>query len=558
MPAVTIVIPTRDRTGELRQALDSVWTQAFTDWEALVIDDASTENVRGLVDQYADKRIRYLKLPPGRSGAPAGRNLGVEQSSGDFVLFLDSDDLIAPKCLERRLEIMRRRPELDFAVFQCSPFVNAPGDLPFTWNTFTGRPGESDLDRFLSRDNVWQTTAPIWRRAALRKFAPWNEQVPSAQDWEFHTRALVAGLQYEKFDEVDCYWRRPSEARDSIGKQTFQPGISAAHARARPPMLDSVRQALESAGLMTPARRRMFVGMYWEATRRLAERASFAEARQLWRDLRRRRLVGAVDFVFGRLFLLTGRSAGWTAWVTSLHDRRWDAVQVIRRRPEYLLHRLNDAPPVVSVLMVVRNQWRTVEAAIRSLLSQQLQDFELIVIDDGSTDRSGEIARRLAEQDARIRVLRRDRPNLAKALAEGLSAARGQLVARAAAEGTSRFHRLFEQVRYLQEHPNCVLVGGATSMRNRRHEEVRRFSPATDVAALRSELAGHTSTALPWETATMRRSAIDAAGGYRTGTGGPEAADLDLFQRLAGVGDVSNLDSVLVWLPEPLTLGGSR
>ena len=47
----------------------------------------------------------------------------------------------------------------------------------------------------------------------------------------------------------------------------------------------------------------------------------------------------------------------------------------------------------------------------------------------------------------------------------------------------------------------------------------------------------------------MRRSAIDAAGGYRTGTGGPEAADLDLFQRLAGSGDVSNLDSVLVWLP---------
>jgi hypothetical protein len=56
----------------------------------------------------------------------------------------------------------------------------------------------------------------------------------------------------------------------------------------------------------------------------------------------------------------------------------------------------------------------------------------------------------------------------------------------------------------------------------------------------------------------MRRSAIDAAGGYRTGASGPEAADLDLFQRLAAAGDVSNLDSVLVWLPEPVTLAGPR
>jgi glycosyltransferase involved in cell wall biosynthesis len=224
-------------------------------------------------------------------------------------------------------------------------------------------------------------------------------------------------------------------------------------------------------------------------------------------------------------------------------------VGLVRRRPEYLLHRLDGSTPAVSVLMRVHNQWRTLEEAIRSILSQQWQDFELIVIDDGSTDRSGQVARRLAEQDARIRLLRRDRPDLAAALAEGLSAARGEFIARAAAEGTSRFHRLFEQVRYLREHPNCVLVGGAISMRDRRHEEVRRFAPATDDAAIRAELAAHTWTAVPPETALMRRSAIDAAGGYRTGTGGPEAADLDLSQRLAGIGDVSNLDSVLVWLP---------
>jgi hypothetical protein len=453
---------------------------------------------------------------------------------------------------------MRARPALDFAVFQCSPFMLVPGDLPFTWNTFTGRPGETDLDRFLSRDNVWQTTAPIWRKSSLAKFGGWNEQIPSGQDWEFHTRALIAGLTYEKHYVVDCYWRRPSEARESIGKQTFQAASAALHARARPAMYDSIREALEQSRQLTPLRRRMLVGMYWEATRRIAEKASFGEARRLWRNLYRKKWIDFKDFLLGGLLLVTGRSPAYTARVTALQERTWDAVRLVRRRPEYLLHRLDGSAPAVSVLIRVHNQWRTLEEAIRSILSQQWQDFELIVIDDGSTDRSGQVARRIADQDARIRILRRDRPNLVEALAQGLAAARGQFIARAAAEGTSRFHRLFEQVCYLQEHPNCVLVGGALSMRNRQHQEVRSVAPAADDESIRAELARHTWTAVHPETAMMRRAAMESAGGYRTGTGGPAAADMDLFHRLAGVGDVSNLDSVLVWLPAPYHTMGPR
>src|SRR5688572_8964314 len=141
MPAVSIVIPTQDRSDLLRHALQSVRDQTFGDFEVLVINDASRQDIAGRVTGLGDHPFRQIRLPAEGSGAPAGRNLGVSQAQGELVIFLDSDDAIAPTCLARRLELMRSRPELDFAVFQCGCFMNEPGDLPFTWNTFENRPG---------------------------------------------------------------------------------------------------------------------------------------------------------------------------------------------------------------------------------------------------------------------------------------------------------------------------------------------------------------------------------------------------------------------------------
>ncbi len=553
MPAVSFIIPTKDRAGELAEALASLQAQTASDWEALVVDDASTEDIAGLIRSLDDDRIRHVPLPADRSGAPAGRNYGVEQARSELIIFLDSDDAVAPGCVERRLEVMCSRPELDFAVFQCGLFMERPGDLPFTWNTFSGRPGESDLDRFLSRDNVWQTTAPIWRRDALARFAPWNEQVPSSQDWEFHVRALAAGLTYEKFNEIDCYWRRPSEARSSIGKQTFEAGTAAVHARARPVNYDGVREVIEEAGLMTPLRRRMFVGMYWGAAQLIAQRASFREARTLWNSLRRRRVISARDYLLGRAYLLTGRWPKYTAFMNELLERRWDVVPLVRRRPEYLLHRLDgSAAPAVTVLMTVHNAWRTVEESIRSILSQQWQDFELIVVDDGSTDGTWPIIRRLAAIDARIRPLRLERRDLVQALRMGLAEARGEFVARMAADATARFGRLACQVRHLREHPEVVLVGGCTREFDDRRNLLGETSPPAEHAEICSRLQTGDEIALSWRTAMMRRSAIDAAGGF------PETLqpDIDLFRRLTGLGKVANLPDILLWLIRPRGAAG--
>src|SRR3954468_14064804 len=113
-PKVSIVIPTRDRAALLGETIESVLAQSYRNWEAIVVDDNSTDGTVELMRAYEqqDDRIKFSQLAPARSGAPAARNHGVALASGEFVIFLDSDDLLAPDCLAQRVNLMFARPKL--------------------------------------------------------------------------------------------------------------------------------------------------------------------------------------------------------------------------------------------------------------------------------------------------------------------------------------------------------------------------------------------------------------------------------------------------------------
>src|ERR1700761_204383 len=115
--------------------------------------------------------------------------------------------------------------------------------------------------------------------------------------------------------------------------------------------------------------------------------------------------------------------------------------------------------PLVSVLMPVFNAQRYVAAAVNSILDQTLGDFELIIVDDGSTDQSTAILRRLAGRDGRIRLISRPNTGYVVALNEALDAARGEFLARMDADDVSLPQRFEKQVQFLQENPDFVLVG---------------------------------------------------------------------------------------------------
>lgn len=298
-PAVSIIIPNKNRCDELVQTLQSVAAQAFEAFECLIVDDNSTDNFASAVSPFlSDARFRVINQPANRTGAPAARNDGTASARGRYLIYLDSDDLLAPHCLAQRTRVMDARPELDFAVFRCEMFRQTPGDVGLLWNADTG---EDDLDRFLRHDVPWQTTGPIWRRSSLSKVGPWDELARSAQDWEFHLRALLAGLRYQRIDApIDLFWRMAGPDRASIGKSSV---MDKSFHTARLDLYRRMLRRVREAGQLTDQRRRWFVGMYFSACEQIGMKISRRDARTAWSTARQDLLLSRRDWWRGWLLL---------------------------------------------------------------------------------------------------------------------------------------------------------------------------------------------------------------------------------------------------------------
>lgn len=103
---VSIIMPSWNTARFIRESIDSVRNQTYTNWELLIVDDCSTDNTDEIVASYSDERIRYFKNKK-NSGAALTRNRALREARGEWIAFLDSDDLWTPEKLERQLQFMK-------------------------------------------------------------------------------------------------------------------------------------------------------------------------------------------------------------------------------------------------------------------------------------------------------------------------------------------------------------------------------------------------------------------------------------------------------------------
>lgn len=198
--------------------------------------------------------------------------------------------------------------------------------------------------------------------------------------------------------------------------------------------------------------------------------------------------------------------------------------------------------PRVSVLLPVWNSERWIAQAVESLLGQTFRDFELLALDDGSTDATPGILARYAERDARVRAVSLPHRGLVATLNEGVAQARGELLARMDADDVSRPERLALQVAYLDRHPECVALGAEVLLVDPDGAPIRRGDVPVESAAIEAELLRGRGEALTHPVAMLRSEAVRAAGGYRD----VAAEDVDLYLRLAERGRLANLPETLL------------
>jgi glycosyltransferase involved in cell wall biosynthesis len=207
--------------------------------------------------------------------------------------------------------------------------------------------------------------------------------------------------------------------------------------------------------------------------------------------------------------------------------------------------------------MAVHNGQKFLREAVASILQQTFQDFEFIIIDDGSTDGSKAILADFAARDQRIRLLVRENRGLTVSLNEGIGLARGVYIARMDGDDVSLPHRFEKQVAFMEAHPECVVVGADVMMIDPEGDRLCRLNHHCDHDLIDRDCLLGNGTALSHPVILMRKSALDAINGYnpviKTGQ------DLDLYLRLCEVGKASNLPEILLlWRQHPQSINRTR
>ncbi len=327
---VAVVTPTKNRLVFLSAAIESVCAQRFTDWEHWIVDDGSEDGTEEMVRQWAnaDSRIHYLQRTGDRSGANVCRNLGIRSTTADLVVFLDSDDLLEPDCLARRVGIMNRNHDLDFATFQTSVFVEKPNDL--------GRQLDpqllgDDLLRFLYFETPWIITAPIWRRSSLLSLGLFDEALPSWQDVDLHIRAIVSHCKYLRFPEVDHHVRwQWDPAKVSIEQRRSPKHLGAAQA-----ILEKFENAVREKAGMDWVRQRALCGLYFFVAECWVGAGDLGRALDAWGRIRERGLGNRILWTSGAMLLTSLRSAGPVSLVERLVGK-WKGWMRLRTNPALL------------------------------------------------------------------------------------------------------------------------------------------------------------------------------------------------------------------------------
>jgi glycosyltransferase involved in cell wall biosynthesis len=205
-PAVSIIVPTFNRLEFLPPAIESVYAQTFTDWELIIADDGSSEDTRAYLKSLDDPRVKVIWLT--HTGRPSVvSNAALREARGEYVAFLDSDDLWLPKKLETQLESLRNHRErkwsyTKFAVVDGSgsPIVSANIR---DWPTPTGW----ILEKLLEEVTVIAQPSVVVSRQLLEQLGAFDEDLVMCYDDELWFR-LASHSEIDGIDEPLTLVRR--------------------------------------------------------------------------------------------------------------------------------------------------------------------------------------------------------------------------------------------------------------------------------------------------------------------------------------------------------------
>ncbi|MDT0687443.1 glycosyltransferase family 2 protein [Autumnicola psychrophila] len=220
---ISVIIPLFNRRKLIIETIDSILAQTMSSLEVIIIDDHSTDGSYDIVKNYVNKdsRFRVLKRKGSSRGAPECRNEGIMIARGKYLMFLDSDDLLDPTCIEQRLSYASQMPGKDYYIFNVALF--SP-DTMIADYLAANLETKDDLDGFIKYTGGWHTSSSLFKSEFVRKNLHFDTRALSWQDVEFHIRAIIISENYQKFknSKPDVYVRISAISRISTSEWSYE------------------------------------------------------------------------------------------------------------------------------------------------------------------------------------------------------------------------------------------------------------------------------------------------------------------------------------------------
>lgn len=203
-PSVSVVMPAYNAQDYIKDAIDSVLSQSYEDFELIIVDDGSTDNTKDIIAGYKNDKIKYFCKE--NAGVASARNMGIKNSKGTFIINLDSDDMITPDFIAKHMQEFQKNPEADL-LYCDDRLIDSEGKLI----RVIERP-EYTNQKFLIRDlfRCGYSMVPFrscTRRSVYDKIGFYDENLLVAEDYDMMRRFVKSGMKMHHLKEA-LYLRR--------------------------------------------------------------------------------------------------------------------------------------------------------------------------------------------------------------------------------------------------------------------------------------------------------------------------------------------------------------
>jgi glycosyltransferase involved in cell wall biosynthesis len=206
MPKISVIIPAYNAELTIRETIESVQKQTLSDWELIVVNDGSSDRTLEVVKSINDERLKIFDYQ--QAGVSIARNRGMSQATGEYIAFLDADDLWTVDKLELQLEALRKNPEAGVA-YSWTSLIDEQGKLLYPGNRifYEGDVyGELLLTNFLI-----SASNPLISKQAIASIDGFDSNIRLGEDWEFYLR-LAAKWQFIVVPRFQLFYRQYSNS----------------------------------------------------------------------------------------------------------------------------------------------------------------------------------------------------------------------------------------------------------------------------------------------------------------------------------------------------------